>query len=227
MANTEPSNATLQIRYKKGDKLDQIVLERAKKDHVKKSEAGRRLIRENPVLKQKNKELTTTVQWQREKFALLTSGTKNTCRPFPPCDDSVPITGEPSKRECIRKPQDRFVNLPKINGKFVVDNGKKCERCQEMQRLLAELEIKKGKKVTRKDVLTAEFKKNLYQYVEETAKEQDRNFTEKDEQLRKIRENMKTHLQSIKKTLADQKTMQNGRSGKGWFTNEYDQRISY
>jgi len=108
MTDTEPSNATLQIRYKKGDKLAQIVLERAKKDHVKNSEAGRRLILENPNLKQQNKELKDTVDYQQKQILQLTSGTENTCLSFLPCADSVPISGEPSCRECIRKPQDRF-----------------------------------------------------------------------------------------------------------------------
>jgi len=178
------------------------------KHRVDKSKAIRLIFDKCIALQKENTTLKNDNQFLQEAMNLSTSD-KNTINKalYPECEDGYSIKEEPSKRECGRKDKDRFVNLPKINGKFTVDNPKKCERCQKIERRIIQLQIERRGKVTHKDVLVAEAKKSLYQHAENKAKEQD-------QQLRKIRESMKPHLQSIKRTLDNEKTMLNGGSNK-------------
>jgi len=181
------------------------------------------------VLQKENTTLKNDNQFLQEAMNLSTSD-KNAINKalYPECEDAYPIEGEPSKRECGRKDKDRFVSLPKINGKFTVDNPKKCERCQEIERRIIQLQIERRGKVTRKDVLISEAKKSLYQHAEKTAKDKD---TTHREEIKRFHEQKKREVHNLQnrvnQTLVEQRTMRNGGNGKTWFRNEFGQKISY
>jgi len=229
MANTKPKDKILQIRYLEGDDFSQILLNKAKKDRLYRSgkpnlsEASRRTVLEHPVIKQKNKDLTDTVD------LLRSSGIETTLFSFPNCPDSHILPKEPSKRRCSRKKEERWVDLPKFKGIFIVDDPSLCEICQAREKCWVELNIMGGKKkVSRKDVFLVEAKKRYYQDDEQEAVTNDETFR-KDETLRKARERQQNLLhekqQRGNETIAEQKKtkkkMRDGRKSHNRRDNSY------
>ena len=105
------------------------------------SKIVRRKLAERRILKEENEKLKEDNKFLEEAMSLSSSDKETINKAlYPDCEDAYLIKGEPSKRECGRKEKDRYGHLPKSNGIFVVDNPRKCVRCQQKERTYSPLQ---------------------------------------------------------------------------------------
>jgi len=154
MAEIKQKDKTLQVRYTEGDEYHQILLDRAKKDHLltrrgfNLAEANRRTVFDYSHLEQENKELKAHCEWI-EKDVLLLPSAKGKLPLKCACEGCPWFDGWNSKRNIPRCANPN----PPIDKRFLSKTiGEICRKAQEER---IQLEMVLGRKITRKNVSLA------------------------------------------------------------------------